>query len=179
MLFRSPIEAEALIQRACHWGISQTGLEQLHRQYVRQLVTVALADGRISNSESRDLVNVGGWLGLDEAAVQTEITHAKSSLAFGSGGRPDRPTENLKGKSVCFTGELSVTMGGQLITREMAEDLARSAGMVVASGVNKRLDFLVAADRLSQSGKADKARAYGVPIIAEDVFWRMLSAPVD
>jgi DNA polymerase-3 subunit epsilon len=71
------------------------------------------------------------------------------------------------------------TIEGQLITREMGEQLALSKGLEVAPGVSKRLDLLVTADPLSLSGKASKARAYGVRIMAEALFWRTLGIPVD
>ena len=50
--------------------------------------------------------------------------------------------------------------------------------MIVKKTVTKKLDYLVAADPDSMSGKAKKARQYGIRILAEPVFWRMLGVDV-
>lgn len=51
--------------------------------------------------------------------------------------------------------------------------------MVVKKNVTKRLDCLVVADPDSMSGKARKAREYGVRILAEPVFWRAVGVDVE
>ncbi|MEV0621892.1 hypothetical protein AB0I81_51835 [Nonomuraea sp. NPDC050404] len=43
--------------------------------------------------------------------------------------------------------------------------------------VTKRVRLLVAADPDTMSGKARKARAYGIPIVTPDAFSRMVSVP--
>jgi DNA polymerase-3 subunit epsilon len=67
---------------------------------------------------------------------------------------------------------------GEAITREMAAGLAARRGMIVAESVTKKLDLLVVADPLTQSGKAKKARQYGIRIMHEPVFWRVLGLEV-
>ena len=86
---------------------------------------------------------------------------------------------SLRGKRVCFTGELQCTIGGEPIARERAEALAARAGCEVADSVTKKLDVLVLADPHSQSGKAKKARSYGVRILHEPLFWRAIGVDVD
>jgi len=61
----------------------------------------------------------------------------------------------------------------------MAERLAASAGLVIKSGVSKKLDILVTPDALTLSTKARKARQYGTRILAESVFWQMIGVQVD
>jgi DNA polymerase-3 subunit epsilon len=51
--------------------------------------------------------------------------------------------------------------------------------MVIASNVTRKLDLLVVADPDTQSGKAKKARDYGVRVVADNVFWRMIGVTVD
>jgi hypothetical protein len=41
------------------------------------------------------------------------------------------------------------------------------------------LDILVVADPDSMSGKANKAHKYGVRVVAEPVFWKMLEIQVE
>ncbi|MCA9082247.1 MAG: BRCT domain-containing protein, partial [Planctomycetaceae bacterium] len=85
----------------------------------------------------------------------------------------------LSGQSVCFTGQLQSTIDGEPITRDMAEALAKKMGMVVASNVTKKLDILVVADPNTQSGKAKKARDYGIRVLSDIVFWRMAGVTID
>lgn len=61
-----------------------------------------------------------------------------------------------------------------MISREFAEELATRAGLVVVDSVTKKLDLLVLADPHSQSGKAKKARQYGIRIMHEPVFWKAI-----
>jgi len=61
----------------------------------------------------------------------------------------------------------------------MIAEEAKKAGMIVKNGVVKKLDLLVVADPNSMSGKAKKAREYGIRIIAESEFWRKLGVQVD
>lgn len=61
---------------------------------------------------------------------------------------------------------------------QIAEELAE-AGFVVKSGVSKKLDRLVAADPDSLSGKARKARDYGIPVVGEEYVWSHLLTRVN
>jgi len=51
--------------------------------------------------------------------------------------------------------------------------------MDVRPRVTRELDYLVAADPDTMSGKAKKARSYGIPILAEARFWQLLGIQVD
>lgn len=74
----------------------------------------------------------------------------------------------VKGKSICFTGKLNN------FTRNQARALAVNAGMAIYEAVTTDLDYLVMADPNSTSSKACKARRYGVKLISEDDFLRMM-----
>jgi len=80
---------------------------------------------------------------------------------------------------VCFTGELQCHHDGQVISRELAEELATRAGLVVVESVTKKLDLLVLADPHTQSGKAQKARQYRIRIMHEPVFWKDIGVKVE
>ena len=92
---------------------------------------------------------------------------------------PGLTAEDLAAKSVCFTGTIMSTVQGEVITRAYAKRLAEQAGLVPKTGVSKGLDLLVIADPDSMSGKAKKARDYGVRIIAEREFWGMIGIVVN
>lgn len=70
----------------------------------------------------------------------------------------------MKGLSVCMTGFRDSDMSGAI------ED----QGGTVKSGVSKNLSILVAKDPNSTSGKAKKARQYGIEVIGVDDMWTRL-----
>lgn len=124
---------------------------------------------------------VARLLGHDDTRLDSLLESAASKLASACRGEPKvrQKEHSLCGQSVCFTGQLQSTIGGELIERDLAEALATEAGLVVASNVTKKLDILVVADPHTQSGKAKKARDYGIRILSDAVFWRMAGIAVD
>ena len=176
-------EAQSLLDLATRWGIAGNRIREAHRQYLEHLARAALADGVITEVEHRDLRQAASMLGihgseLDEIlemasqVMSREPTEDQSTLE-----PPSR--EQLAGKRVCFTGECQCRYLGQAITREMATELATSQGMIVVESVTKQSQLLVVADPLSQSGKAKKARRYGIRIMHEVVFWKVLGIEVE
>ncbi|MCP3903763.1 MAG: DNA polymerase III [Planctomycetes bacterium] len=174
-------EADELVASALDWGLSRSQIQGAHEQYLRALAAAALADQVVTESERRDLESVARLLGLAGSTVDTALLSV--AQAPSAPGQPSDATSHragtLVGQRVCFTGQLRCTQDGIPITREAAETLAREAGLDVAPSVTKRLDILVIADPNSQSGKARKARKYGIRILAEDVFWSKIGVAVD
>lgn len=167
----STAEQDDLHEAAAMLELSAERVRRLHSDYVGTLIVVARRDGIVTDREREDLVLVGEALGIgdvDELLVHSSRTSAEEESSNGG----------LQGKSVCFTGELTCRYEGQLVTREVAHELAECAGMVVAPRVTKRLDMLVVADPDSLSGKARKAREYGVRVVAEVAFWSMIGVEV-
>lgn len=165
-------EAEALVAAAANWGMTRQNVLTAHRLYLSSLASRALEDGVVTAPERRDLESVCDMLGLHHSALDELLVSKPLSQETNS------PAENLSGKTVCFTGELVSRIAGQPITRELAEELASKAGLIVKSGVTKKLDLLVCADSHTQSGKAKKAREYGIRIISEPAFWRAIGVNV-
>lgn len=158
-------------------------VREIHHKYLLQLAGVALGDGVVSDSEHRDLHKVANLLGLSNTELDRILekasrilsqnpTQVQPTLATGVG-------EQLLGTKVCFTGEFQSRHAGRAITRELATELARNRGMIVVDSVTKQLDLLVVADPLSQSGKANKARKYGVRIMHEAVFWKAIGIEIE
>ncbi len=151
-----------------------------HKQYMEKLILVALDDGIISKSEQADLDSVRKLLNItksqfDELFKNTINQYEEDPHSKGN----QRSNEGLIGKTVCFTGTLNCTINGKIATRKTIQNAARASGMIVQKGITKKLDILVAADPNSMSGKARKAREYGVRIIAEPVFWNMVGVNVE
>lgn len=174
-------EGQALVDIAAAWNMTGELVRRIHREYAVRLASAALSDGTVTDTEWQDLLQVGCLLGISEAELEQALQEASRQLAVGhvltpapAGAQPPR----LSGKYVCFTGECQCRLNGKYITREEAADLAARHGMFVAESVTKKLDVLVVADPLTQSGKAKKARQYGISIMHELVFWRTLGLEV-
>lgn len=172
-------EGDSLVEVATHWGLSCDRVKQIHMDYLSRLAAAAWADLRITDAEKRELKLVAQLLGFGRITDSELIDLARSSGTAYPPVPYGTPDEHWAGKAVCFTGESSCTTGGQLITRAMAEQLAAENGLRVLSSVTKKLDVLVVADPNTQSGKAKKARQYGIRVVHEPVFWRSLGISVD
>ena len=70
--------------------------------------------------------------------------------------------------TICFTGKL------ENFTRASAQKAAREKGLEVWTSVKKGLDILVAADPDSGSSKMVKATSFGIKIISEEDFMRLI-----
>jgi DNA polymerase-3 subunit epsilon len=174
-------EADALVEMAAKWGLSGEQIRLAHREYVNQLAIAAVADGVVTDVERRDLNLVARLLGQEKQDLEEILREAAVKVASMPLSAPATPSvdANLNGRRVCFTGELQCRYNGQLIPRELAEELAASAGLIVSDSVTKKLDLLVLADPHSQSGKAKKARQYGIRIMHEPVFWKAIGVEVN
>jgi DNA polymerase-3 subunit epsilon len=108
---------------------------------------------------------VAALLGLDDP----DVSHALEEGRRSPGARDGMARFRLRsGDVVVFTGQMSEP-------REVFERRAAAAGLVVGSGVTKKTALVVAADPESLSGKARKASAYGIPIVAESAFDALLA----
>jgi DNA polymerase-3 subunit epsilon len=175
-------EGRALVELATEWAIPAGEIRKANRKYVVQLAVAALADGVVTEAERRDLRQVAALLGLDSrnlgeileiAAQELATRQSEPRAATGALGGAE-----LVGKRVCFTGECQYRLKGEPITRATAAGLATGFGMIVAESVTKKPDVLVVADPYTQSGKARRARQYGIRIIHEPVFWSALGLEV-
>ncbi|MEC3977975.1 exonuclease domain-containing protein [Amycolatopsis sp. H20-H5] len=138
-------EADALVRIAEESGLGRRAVLDLHRAYLAQLA-------------DEDLAAVAELLGL-----------APDDVGRPAPGRApviDR-FALARGDLVCFTGEMRQE-------RPAWERRATDAGLAVHPAVTKRVKLLVAADPDTLSGKACRARDYGIPVVAEDAFAGML-----
>ena len=161
--------------------MSKSQALDLHHQYMTDLIHVALSDKIITKSEQKDLNEVRSLLSIPEDEFQKLLSKARyeSEKAGVDIGWISSFQEEVSGKTICFTGALTCEIEGQQVSRSLAQELATDKGMIVKKTVTKKLDYLVAADPDSMSGKAKKARQYGIRIVAEPVFWRMLGVDIE
>ena len=160
-------EAAALRDTAIEAGLSSNDVKAANETYLRSLISVALHDHVVTESERRDIDEVAHLLSL-----KAELPDLLGKPSTEEGHHPTgRAEAELQGRTVYFTGAMNASIDGERATRERATEIALKHGMLVVKGVTKKLDYLVMADPDSLSGKAQKARKYGTRILAESVFW--------
>jgi DNA polymerase-3 subunit epsilon len=166
-------EVESLGSIAHELDMDVDEVGDAHRRFLRDLVQAAWADGGLTEAERRDIDGVACLLGIDECEYVGMINDV---MAGSLPGVPSSShcTEDMTGCSVCFTGASNTVIDGEPVSRSRLEEIAAGNGLVVKKSVTKSLDFLVCADPKSMSGKAKKAREYGIRMMAEQAFLRKL-----
>lgn len=171
--FLSVRERDALVALANGVGIDRATAARLHRDYLAGLAGEAVRDGVVTEDEVMDLVCVAELLGVTKddalAVVEAACRGAGIACAGAEAGRP-APVERFAlrpGDRVVFTGDMARP-------REDWVRAASAAGLVPWPSVTRAVALVVAADPDSLSGKARKAASYGIPIVTEQAFGRML-----
>lgn len=156
----SHTEGRELLATAEAAGLTRETVGRLHHDYLRSVAQEALADGVVTPDERRDLESVASALGLGAPYLEEAL-----DWALENGPSDQTPSFALQpGDRIVFTGEMG---------RGRDEWVAEIAAAGLASGgVTKSTRLLVAADPDSMSGKAAKARQYGIPVVGEDAFAR-------
>jgi DNA polymerase-3 subunit epsilon len=163
----SASESDALVNAATLLAIDQRHAAELHERYLAALVAAAWDDTVVTDSELADLKAVAELLAIPIARLDRLI----KDYAPGSKTPPTHAAFDAfhldPGDLVVFTGEMTRD-------RSCWERDATAAGLVPWASVTKNVKLVVAADPDSLSGKARKARAYGIPIVSEAAFEDLL-----
>jgi DNA polymerase-3 subunit epsilon len=161
----SAAEADSLIDLARGLDLTADDVQAAHRAYFDGLVTTAWSDHILTPAEAAEIRAAGRLLGIDDESVEhalsTERDASSAALPLSSG------FHLVAGDSLVLTGEMSKP-------REVWESLLAGLGFDVRPNVVKKTKVLVAADPDSLSGKAKKAREYGIPIVNEAGLERLL-----
>jgi DNA polymerase-3 subunit epsilon len=170
-----PKEIAALTRVAAALDMDQEELREAHEVFFRDAIRDAWADETITSAERADIEKLALLLGIAGQFIEGMIQQERDNLT------PQRPaailgaSNELTGKSVCFTGEFQTQIDGERVTRESLSEIAVQHGMVVRKGVTRSLDMLVCADADTMSSKGKKAKEYGIRILAETAFFKMLA----
>lgn len=154
-------EEAQLAELAIDVGLTAPEVQAIHKRYLDELIEAALRDNVIQESEERILRSAASALAIDSGYVTSRIEHRTQA------GSMIRLSPGLR---VCFTGS-ATSEDGSAIERRILKQIAHDLDLEVVDNVSKRgCQLLVAADPASQSGKAKKARGYGIPIASTDDF---------
>ncbi len=159
-------EGAQLAEVATELGLTRDAVNEIHRDYFVELERRAWADGLLTEDERATLRTVGVLLELDDAAVAAAV----DDVAPAAG--ESQPTSRFE----LSPGDLVVLTGEMLRERSAWEADLREIGVVPHPSVTKKVKLVVAADPDSLSGKAKKARDYGIPIVGERWLEELLSS---
>lgn len=137
--------------------LSDTQVQAMHESYIQSLTQAIERDSLVTVEEHLLLSKVATALGVKDVVIPelSEIPEVG---------------EIKRGQRVCFTGS-AIDSDGIAIERATLERLAAQAGLQPVNTVTKKsCDLLVASDTSSTSGKARKARDYGIPVIDVSTF---------
>lgn len=148
-------ETRGLVDLAETLGITRATVESLHREYFAAVAAVAWADGVLTDDEKTDLEAVGKLL-----AIPTALVSGAMIPPLVSAPAMVNLFELQLGDLVVLTGEMSRPRS------DWDRDLDYH-GFATWDAVTKKVKLVAAADPDSMSGKARKARDYGIPVVAE------------
>ncbi|GAA1867018.1 hypothetical protein GCM10009715_12800 [Paeniglutamicibacter psychrophenolicus] len=168
--YLSAHEQSALVAMADEIELSRTTVIELHGQYFASVADTAWADGVLTHDELDDLATIAQLLGISSAQLEA------ASLARPA-TPPRAPSVNAASSSFLEPGDLVVLTGDMTRPRSAIEAELESAGFKSHPAVTKKVKLLVAADPDSLSGKARKARSYGIPVVGEDYLWNQVLHP--
>lgn len=162
-------EADGLVKLASELGIDRATCEKLHLEYFWALGAAAWADGILTQDEHDDLVTVASLLAVSSEQLRKVLA------------QPDERTSALTAADTSIgafrlnEGDL-VTLTGEM-SRPRAEwhEVLERHGLIPKDAVTKKVKLVVAADADSLSGKARKARDYGIAIVDEAGLARLLA----
>jgi DNA polymerase-3 subunit epsilon len=174
----SATERDVLLRAAADAGLTRGQVETLHHGYLAALARAALADGVLTEDELGDLHVVAGQLGLDADDVARAIEDAGADGVATDVAAADGAVLGERPAFVLRVGDEVVLTGTMARAREDWLADARAAGLAPWPTVTRRTRLVVAADPDSLSGKARTARRYGVPVVTEDAFARLLAGVV-
>lgn len=140
---------------ASELGLTQSHIAQADRRFLNDLIDAAVSDNEVTDDEYEALVRVAAALKVDQSVVEQRV-HPYRTLS--------QSIALSAGMTVVFTGEHPE------LTRDNLTEFATGLGLEVQGGVSKSTMIVAAADPNSNSGKAGKARRYGIPIVSVEDF---------
>lgn len=136
-------------------GITSKKQSELHEDFLAQIIRSASRDNYVSVMEETLIEKAAKTLGL---TYEKTVEKSNGEVVL------------YQGMRICFTGS-AISADGEELTRDILESYAIKSECVPVSTVTKKTcDVLVAADKSSMSGKAKKARDFGIPVISVTEF---------
>lgn len=166
-------EADDLVKLADELELGRAACEQLHLDYYQALATIAWSDRVLTDMERSDLATVSKLLLIPDDAVQKSL-EPPAAWHVNPAALLEVSTVELA-EFKLHAGDLVVLTGEMIRQRDDWAEELESLGLVWINYVNKKVRVLAAADPDSLSGKAAKARDYGISIVSEEGLMRLVA----
>ncbi|WP_430867193.1 exonuclease domain-containing protein [Demequina aurantiaca] len=150
-------ERRALDGMAAALGLRADQIGRLNRHYMLGVVDAVCADDQLTRDERALVIQLAGLLDLEDLEVEALLRKAESGVAVVHGGL------------ALETGDLIVLTGFPEARKAELKSIAEALGLVVWPNVKKSVAAVIALDEGSNSGKARKAREYGIPVVGARV----------
>lgn len=158
-------EGRQLLETAEAAGLSRGTVARLHQDYLRAVAVEAIADDVVTDDERTELDSVANALGFGSPYVDEALDWARSKSPAPHAANGGFTLQ--RGDRVVFTGDMERG-------RDEWVSAITTAGLA-SGGVTKSTRLVVAADPDSLSGKAAKARQYGIPVVGESAFEKIFA----
>lgn len=168
-LHLSTTEKRELVRLADELGIGQERCLELHTYYLGQLTSAAWEDGVVTAKEEEELCLAASLLGLPEHCVTEGLLT-----------NPSPQGSETFVRSLAYApspGDVIVLTGTMSRQRSELAALLEELGYSVADNVTKKTHLVIAADPDTLSGKAGKARKWGIPLTGEHYLYEVLGVP--
>lgn len=166
-----PHEIDALVESARFLAIDNVTLGSLHRGYFDQVVREAWADGKLTEIERTDIRNLASLLGIDDDSLGEALQEVATTKHHETVDREVRPAGAgalVSPRLAIAPNSLVVLTGEMSRERFVIEAEIVSLGFAIGRNVTKKTALVLAADPYTQSGKAKKARDYGIQVLGEE-----------
>jgi DNA polymerase-3 subunit epsilon len=160
--FLSAHEKAELVEVASLIGLHRDQLDRIHRTYLDQVARAAWEDGIVTDEELWQVTLLARSFGFDEEVVYESLAEARTQPVQAG----DLRFELAPGDRIALTGELGHTH------EEWRQRL--EADGLQTGPITRESRLLVAADTDTLSRAAARARVYGIPIVAEEWFLRVV-----
>ena len=166
----SAAEERQLLEFAAQYQLSSVALADFHQRYLRSLVAAAWADGVVTREERETIEVVGRYLGIPPEVREVDLptTTAPGSPTVVTAPAPEGEVRSgLLDSCIVLAPGDRVTVTGPVLRTHSEWEALFGAHNIAVAGLAKKTKVLIAGDINSMSGKAKKARDYGIPVISE------------
>ncbi|WP_296668071.1 exonuclease domain-containing protein [Demequina sp.] len=150
-------ERRALDGLARSLRLTKPEVEGLHRSYMMMVVDAVCEDDLLTPGERALIIQLARLLDLEDIEVEALLAHATDRVSA------------ISSEVALVSGDLVVLTGMSMARKVELTRLAESRGLVVWPGVKKGVAAVIAQDPGTNSGKAKKARDYGIPVVGEAI----------
>ena len=151
----SSAERRALDSLASTLGLDAQAINTLNRHYMVSVVDAACLDNQLTPDERALIIQLAGLLDLRELEVEALLASAASKV------------DTVHSRLTLDPGDLIVLTGFSAADKARLHVAAEARGLVVWPGIKRAVTAVIALDPGSDSGKARKAREYGIPVVDE------------